>query len=105
MKHFYSHLVTLEHIKVELSGLDLTQEQQEELLQIAQKQIHNVMMDQALSNIKGEDKKVFLQHIANQDHEKAWEVLRKHMQDAEKHFLHAAHEIYEQLREDIHNLK
>ncbi len=104
-KYFYSHLITLEHVKMELSGLDLSDKQKSELLDIAQRQIHHVMMDQALTHIKGEDKKKFLEHIANEEHEQAWNVLRTHVKDAEKHLLYAAHEIYEQLREDIRSVK
>lgn len=98
-------MISLEHVRLELSGLNLTQKQQNELLEIAQKQIHHVMMDQALTHIKGDDKKRFLQYVANEEHDKAWEVLRTHAKDVEKYLLHAAHEIYEQLREDIRALK
>ncbi|HUD44306.1 MAG TPA: hypothetical protein VMR41_02055 [Patescibacteria group bacterium] len=104
-RQFYSHLVTFEQIRIEMSGLDLTEKEQKELLEIAGKQLHYVMLNEALSRIHGEDKKQFLQHLSNEKHEEAWLVLRTHAKDVEKHLLHAAHNLYEELREDIRELK
>lgn len=103
-KYFYSHIVSLEHVKIELSGLNLTKQEQEELMEISERQLHHVMLNEALSKIKGEDKKLFLHHLAHNEHEKAWDVLCKHTKDAEKHLMHAAHVLYEDLRKDIRGL-
>ena len=92
-------------IRIELSGLDLAPSEQKELMEIAEKQLHHVMLNVALSQIKGEDKKVFLSHVAKEDHEKSWELLRKHSRDIEQYLMHAAHSLYEELRADIRDLK
>lgn len=104
-KQFYSHLVTLESVRVELSGTNISESEKKELLELAQKQLHHVMLDTALEHVKGEDKKEFLKHLHHEDHEKAWQVLRMHTKDIEHHLLHAAHELYEVLRDDIRELK
>ena len=104
-KQFYSHLISFESVRVEMNGLDLNDKQKEELLTLAESHVHHVMLDEALSRIKDNDKKVFLKHISLEEHEKALAVLRNHTKDIEKHLLHAAHELLEELRDDIRELK
>ncbi len=104
-KQFYSHLISFESIRFEMNGLDLSEKEKEELLNIAESHVRHVMLDEALSHIHGEDKKTFLLHAHQEEHDKAWEILRKHKKDVEKHLLHAAHLLFEELRRDIRELK
>jgi len=104
-KQFYSHLITLEVIRVEMNELHLSEKEKEELLKLAESHVHHVMLDEALSRIKGDDKKIFLQHVHLAEHDKALALLRKHSQNIEMHLLHAAHVLLEELRDDIRELK
>ena len=104
-KQFYSHLVSFEIVRVDLNGLNLSEEEKKDLLHIAQKQMNQVMIDTALKRLSEENKKRFLVYINQEQHGKAWEILRENAKDIEKHFLDAAHHLYERLRQDIKELK
>ena len=104
-KHFYSHLISFEQIKIELSTTNLSEEEQKELLELAGKQLHHVLLDTALTHLKGMDKELFLYHVHQEQHDKAWELLRKHAKDIESHLLQVSHSLYEILRKDIQEIK
>ena len=104
-KQFYSHLISYESIRLEMNGLDLSEKEKDDLLKIVESHVHHTMLDEALSHVRGEDKKAFLLHVHQEEHDKAMTILRKHTQDIEKHLLQATHVLFEGLRDDIRELK
>lgn len=104
-KHFYSHLVEVESIHVELDALVLTHEEKQELIVLVHKSVHHSVMDTVLSHLKGADKKKFLSHVARDDHESIWKLLRETVADAEKKITAAYKALEKEFRADIRAAK
>ncbi len=60
MSYFYSHLINLEPMITKLDEMDLTSEQKHHLAKLLDSLIHHTVLDQILSSLSGEDKKIFL---------------------------------------------
>ena len=111
-KYFYSDLISIEILGDELEGLDLSPAEKEELMELADKNIHHEVMDVILSQLDGEDKKKFLELLVADKHEEIWKHLNDKTkdlsagrQDIEKKIKQAADQIRKELTEDIRKLK
>ena len=63
-KYFYSHIVDIESIIGELDGLDLSENERTHLITLFDSSIHHAVLDAILSELSGEDKKLFLRHLS-----------------------------------------
>lgn len=104
-KHFYSHLVETSSISLELGDMDLTQDERIELVSLAQSQLHHVIIDIILSELSDEDKKQFLHHLHNNEHEDIWRLLNKKAKGIEEKIRTAAQDLKKELHEDIREAK
>lgn len=101
MKHFYSHLIEIETLTVELDKIQMADHEKYELAQLVDSSIHNTVMDAILSKIPESEKKKFAEVAPSQDHEKIWEFLKSKSENIEEDIKRAASEIKKQLHEDI----
>jgi hypothetical protein len=104
-KHFYDHIVSVNSIEIELNNLGLLEKERVELLSIAENTIHYTVLDIALTNIKEEHKEEFVKHVNNEDHEKAWKLLKEKTDGIEEKIRKAADQLKKELISDIKNLK
>ena len=59
-RHFYSHLVEFESIYVALQEVQLSSQEREHLVSVAESSLHHVVMDAILSELSEGDKKMLL---------------------------------------------
>lgn len=104
-KHFYSHLIEIESISVELDTLDLSSEEKKELLELLESSMHQSVLDEILSSLKHEDKKTFLTHLASNNHQEIWKHLVSTVIDVEKKIQSAAQTLVSEFKRDIYELK
>lgn len=104
-KYFYSHLVDIEILETELEDLELSDEEKQELLDLAHKNIHSEVLDVVLSELPGEDKKKFAHLVKEENHEEIWFHLKDRINMAEEKIKQAIEQIKAELREDIKGLK
>ncbi len=104
-KHFYSHIVQTDSLHVSLSELDLTQEEREELVSIANDTLHHVILDAVLSELSEDDKKQFLSLLLSEKHEDIWKLLNAKVENIEGKIQIAAEEVKNKLHEDIKDAK
>lgn len=104
-KHFYSHLVETSVISLELGDLDLSKDERIHLVQLAEDNIHHAILDAILSEFSEEDKKIFLHHLSEDDHDKVWEHLNKKVENIEDKIRSAAESIKKELHRDIKEAK
>lgn len=102
---FYSHLVSFDDLSADLDTLEISEDEKKHLLKIAASSIHYELLNTALTNLPKEHKKNFLLHIHNEDHEKAWHLLRDNSKDIEAKIKQKAKELKEEFKKDIKNLK
>lgn len=101
MKHFYSHLIEIESVTIELDSIDLADHEKHELAHLLDSNIHNVVMDAILSKLTDEDKKDFAGIATDEDHKKIWNFLNEKSEDIEADIKKAAGDFKKQLKEDI----
>lgn len=101
MKKFYSHLIEIESITLELDKIDLADHEKHELAQLVDANIQNVILDAILSKLTHEEKRKFVELASSKDHEKIWEFLKSKSEDIEDDIKKAAEQIKKQMKEDI----
>lgn len=105
MKHFYSHLIEIESIIVELDKLDLSQEQKIHLAGLIDSSLHHTILDAVLSELTPSDKRVFLNHLKEDDHSKIWKFLNEKVDNIEDKIKKAAGDLKTQLHKDLKEAK
>lgn len=104
-KHFFSHLIEIDTLHVELDSLDMQEHEKEEVKELIEKNLYHTVLDAVLSELSAEDKKAFLSHLAEDDHEKTWELLNKQVVSIEDKIKNAAEKIKKEIHDDIGNTK
>lgn len=104
-KHFYSHIVETSTLSLALGDIELSHEERLHLLSLVEENLHHVILDAVLSELSEEDKKIFLTHVANNNHEKTWEFLNSKVENIEEKIKKTAENLKIELHRDIKNVK
>ena len=104
-RHFYSHIIETSTLSIELGEMDLSKDERIHLISLIETNIHHAVLDAILSELSEEDKKIFLSHLAAEDHDKVWKHLRKNIKNIEEKIKKAAESIKEELHKDIQEAK
>lgn len=103
-KHFYSHIVEVDSLIVKLESIDLSAEEKEHLISLIDSNLYHAILDGILSELSEKDKKIFLQHLLLDEHEKIWEFLNEKIENIEDKIKKASDDLKEQLHKDIEDL-
>ena len=104
-KHFYSHLVEIESLVVDLDQLELAEGEKYHLAQLADSNLHNAILDAILSELDEEHKKLFLEHLNEGNHDKIWQFLNEKTSNIEEKIKNVADQLKEEMRKDIKESK
>lgn len=104
-KHFYSHIVEIDSLVIELDKMDLTESEKKHLMSIVESSVHHAVLDAILSELSEDDKKMFLQHLAANDHDVIWQHLNDRIENIEDKIKKAADELMRELDKDMIELK
>lgn len=105
MKTFYSHLIEIDSLTVELDSIELEDHEKHELAKLVDSSIHNVVMDAILSRLSEEDKRKFAELVISQDHKRIWDFLTNKTNGIEDDIKKAAGDFKKELHEDIKEAK
>lgn len=105
MAFFYTHLIEIELVAVELDKLDLTEEEKSHLAHLVDSSLHHTVIDAVLSELNQQDKKAFLQHLHQNDHSKVWEFLNQKVDKVEDKIKKAADDLTYELHKDLKEAK
>ena len=100
-QHFFSHLVEIDTIHLELEELDLESAQKEEIKKLIEDSLYHTILDAILSELTEEDKKTFLSHIVEDNHDKIWKLLNTKIENIDEKIKQAAEAIKKEMRKDI----
>lgn len=100
MKYF-SHLIEIESINLELEKLDLSKQQKIYLASLIDSQLHHAILDAILSKLPDDQKRVFVQHLSEGDHAKIWKFLNEKIEKVEEKIKKVAEELKSQLHKDL----
>lgn len=104
-KHFYSHIVETTTISLSLGNMELSQDERLELLSLAHDNLHHAILDTIMSELSEGDKKLFLQHLAVDNHDKIWELLKSKIENIEEKIKKVADEVKKELHQDMQETK
>ena len=102
-KHFYSKIIEIESIKLKLEELDMTPEERNHINRLIDASLHNTILDLILSELSEEDKRIFIDHLIEENHDKIWQHLNKNISDVETKIKKAADELSRELSKDINS--
>lgn len=104
-KYFYSHIVDFEPLSLELEELDLEEHEREELRDLIDSNVYHAILEAIMDELSEEDKKVFLEHISHDNHDKVWSHLRTRVENIEDKIKSAAELMMRELYKDIKDVK
>jgi len=104
-KHFFSHIVKVDALNVELDNHDFTADEKDDIKKIIDESIYHTVLEAILSELSEEDKKVFLEHLVSDDHGKIWEFVNKKVENIEEKIVKAANDIKDEIHIDIKTSK
>jgi len=105
MKLFYSHLIEVDSIILELDQMDLSDEEKLHLTNLIDSSIHHSVLDAILSELSTADKRVFMQHLNEGDHDKIWKFLNERVDRVEEKIKKAADDLKIELHKDLKEAK
>lgn len=100
-KHFYTHLVQINEIILDLGDLEMSQEERVHLLALLDANIHSTVVHTVLNELPPSEKKVFLENILLNDHKKTWGHLNSNSTNLEEKITKAANELINEMKKDI----
>lgn len=98
-KLFYTHLIEIDSVFTVLDLLDMNQHERQELMIIVESTIHHVVVDTVLTELSEEDKKIFLKHLAQDNHDEIWVLLNAKIKHPDKKIQKAV----DKIKKDFHN--
>lgn len=105
MIKFYSHIVTVQSLIIELDQMDLSDKEKLHLAHLLDSTFHHTILDAILGELNEEDKAIFVKLHAGNDSQKFWEFLNKKVDNIEDKIKMAAKQLTEQLHKDIKEAK
>lgn len=104
-KHFFSHLVEIDTLHLEIEELNLEGVQKEEIKKLIEESLYHTILDAILSELTEEDKKTFLSHIVEDNHDKIWKLLNTKIENIDEKIKQAAEDIKKEIRKDIKGVR
>lgn len=103
-KHFYSHIIEIDSLIIELKNLKMSEDERLHLISLVEANIHTSIINTILSELDEEDKKIFLHHVANEDHTNIWDLLGQKIADVEDKIKEVTRILKQELYNDIKEL-
>lgn len=100
-KHFFSHLVEIQTIELELDSMSMEEHERVELKDLIHENIYHAVLDAVLSELSEEDKKVFLEHLITSENEKIWDFINTKVEGIEEKIKKAAEDVKEKIHKDV----
>ena len=104
-KYFYSNIIDTSILSLELNEMDLTSIERLHLISLVESNIHQEIINLILSELNLPDRKIFLAHLASENHDKVWEFLNSKINDAEEKIKITVEDLKEELHKDIKEIK
>lgn len=109
MKHnqnfFYSHLIEVESIIIELDKMDLSANDKLHLTQLIDSSLHHAILDAVFSQLSNQDKRVLVNHLSEGNHEKIWSFLQGKIENVEDKIKKVADDLKTELHKDLKKAK
>lgn len=98
-------MIDISALSLELGGMGLTSEERMRLISLVTSNIHHEILDLILSELNSSDKKIFLHHLASEDHDKVWKFLKSKFDNIEEKIKKTVEDVKKELHKDIEETK
>lgn len=105
MRQFYTHLVEIQSIIVELDKMDLSSDEKLHLAHLVDSSLHHTILDAILSELPEEDKKIFIRHLHEDNYDRIWQFLNDRVDNIEEKIKKAAEDLKYEIHEDLKKAK
>lgn len=105
MKYFYAHLIEIESVIAKLDQMSLSPEQKVHLTALIDSSLHHSILDAILSELSEQDKRIFLNHLKEDDRNKIWKFLNEKIDNIEGKIMKTAEDLKVQLHKDLQGSK
>ena len=106
MSYFYSQIISIESIIEELHDMDLSEQERMHLAALVDSSIHHAIIDEVLSQLNDEDKKLFLKLLAEEkSHEKISEFLDSKIDNIKDKIKKVADDLVTEMHKDVKEAK
>jgi hypothetical protein len=103
---FYNKLIIIDNLIAELDSLDLSDEERIHLATLVDTSLHHAIMDEILSNLSPEDKKVFLSEMSkNPQDEVLLEFLNEKIDNIEDKIKTVSDQLVKEMHKDVKEAK
>ena len=103
--HFYSHLISVNELIIELDSLDLSDKERKHLASLLDDNLHSTILDAVFSELGDDDKQTLIQYINEDNKSKIWELLNTKVDAIEDKIKNAAEELKREMKKDLINAK
>lgn len=105
MKYFFSHLIEIDSVIIELDKLDLSPEQKLHLANLIDSSLYHTILDVVLSELTPQDKRIFLNHLKENDKDRILQFLNGKIDNIEDKIKKVANDLKEELHKDLKEAK
>ena len=100
-QHFYTHIIEIDSVYTVLDLTNMNKKERDELMVIIEATVHHVVVDTVLSELSEDDKRIFLKHLATDDHESLWKHLNSNLKNIESKILKSVNKVKKDFQKDI----
>ena len=105
MKYFYTKFIFYDTILEELDKMDLSEDEKNHLAGLVDSQLHHAILDEILSNLKEEDKELFIRYLEQGDNDKIIQFLNERIDGVEDKIKKVSDELVKEIHRDIKEAK
>lgn len=105
MTYFYTKYISIESVLVELNSLSLSDKERMHLASLIDSSLHHAILDEVLSNLSLDDKKLFMKLLAQENHEKVMEFLNVKIEGIESKIKKVADDLILKMHKDMKEAK
>lgn len=105
MKQWYSHLIEIDQVFVELDQLNLSSEEKLHLAKLIDSSLHHTILDAVLSQLSESDKRKFMNQLTENNHDKIWQFLNGKIDNIEEKIKKIAEGLKKELAKDLKKAK
>lgn len=106
MAYFYSRYIVIEELIEELHSLELSVDERYHLASLIDSSLHHAILDEILSNLSKEEKKVFIAKMnKDPESEELLDFLNERIENIEEKIKSVSEQLIKQLHKDIKEAK
>ncbi|MBI2018061.1 hypothetical protein HYS92_03340 [Candidatus Daviesbacteria bacterium] len=106
MKYFYQKYIVIESLVGKLHEMNLSDEERLHLATLIDSTLHHAILDEILSNLATEDKRLFLKRLEDDpSSEKMMEFLKEKIEGIEEKIKKVSDDLIQEMHEDIKKAK